>query len=529
MFRDNNEIGLINLLAKLGRIWPGVVLLIVTSNGFAQTITKTASPTVQVPSTEGKITKWAGDKNGAGILGDSVITESGGNIVVAGDATANTLNATTLNVSGNATVGGTLTATVSSSSVNTTDLTVTNNATVGGTVSAGSLSVTGGATVGGTLSADIVNANTQYNIGGSRVLTSPGSNNIFAGVGAGQNNTTGDRNSFFGVEAGRDNTTGNLNAFLGFQAGDGNSGNRNSFFGVQAGRNNTANENAFFGSFAGRSNTTGNANSFFGGTDTGINNTTGSGNSFFGYETGQGNTTGGDNSFYGIQAGSGNTTGSENTFVGVNAGWSNIGGSDNTVLGAHADVSANLTHATAIGAGSLVLFSNQIVLGRNGGQDSVFVPGNLTVGGTLFKGSSTFKIDHPLDPANKTLSHSVVESPDMMNIYNGNITTDAKGEANVTLPEYFDALNRDIRYQLTVIGQFAQAIVAKEFKNNSFTIKTDKPNVKVSWQVTGIRQDAFANANRIQIVEDKGKQRGTYLHPELFNSASARAPGIDPR
>jgi hypothetical protein len=41
-------------------------------------------------------------------------------------------------------------------------------------------------------------------------------------------------------------------------------------------------------------------------------------------------------------------------------------------------------------------------------------------------------------------------------------------------------LNRDFRYQLTVIGTFAQAIVVTEIANGSFSIKTDKPNVKVS-------------------------------------------------
>ena len=86
--------------------------------------------------------------------------------------------------------------------------------------------------------------------------------------------------------------------------------------------------------------------------------------------------------------------------------------------------------------------------------------GDVSVSGTLTKGGGSFKIDHPLDPANKYLSHSFVESPDMMNIYNGNVTTDANGEATVALPAYFAALNRAFRYQLTVIGQFAQAIVA---------------------------------------------------------------------
>jgi hypothetical protein len=144
------------------------------------------------------------------------------------------------------------------------------------------------------------------------------------------------------------------------------------------------------------------------------------------------------------------------------------------------------------------------------------VGGSVNIAGNLSKGSGSFKIDHPLDPANKYLYHSFVESPDMMDIYNGNVTTNARGMATITLPEYFEALNRDFRYQLTVIGQFAQAIVARKISKNRFTIRTSKPNVEVSWQVTGIRQDAYANAHRISVEEDKGEQRGTYLHPELF-------------
>lgn len=84
----------------------------------------------------------------------------------------------------------------------------------------------------------------------------------------------------------------------------------------------------------------------------------------------------------------------------------------------------------------------------------------------------------------------------MMNVYNGNVTTDDKGEASVQMPEYFEALNRDFRYQLTVMGQFAQAVVWQEITDGVFVIKSDKPNVNVSWQVTGIRQDAYANAHR---------------------------------
>jgi hypothetical protein len=153
-----------------------------------------------------------------------------------------------------------------------------------------------------------------------------------------------------------------------------------------------------------------------------------------------------------------------------------------------------------------------------------FYAGNLNVTGKLTKGSGSFKIDHPLDPASKYLSHSFVESPDMMNVYNGNITTDRHGLATVNLPDYFEALNGDFRYQLTVIGQFAQAIVAKKIAANRFVIRTSRPHVEVSWQVTGIRHDAYANAYRIPVEEDKtAQEQGYYLHPEVFGQPESKS------
>jgi hypothetical protein len=155
---------------------------------------------------------------------------------------------------------------------------------------------------------------------------------------------------------------------------------------------------------------------------------------------------------------------------------------------------------------------------------AAYFGGNVTVSGNLSKAGGSFKIDHPLDPANKYLSHSFVESPDMMNVYNGNVVTDGNGTATVPLPDWFESLNRDFRYQLTVIGQFAQAIVQSEIAGNQFTIRTDKPNVKVSWQVTGIRQDPWANAHRIPVEEEKSdKTRGFYLHPELYGQPNEKS------
>lgn len=153
----------------------------------------------------------------------------------------------------------------------------------------------------------------------------------------------------------------------------------------------------------------------------------------------------------------------------------------------------------------------------------VRVLNDLSVVGLVSKGGGSFLIDHPLDPENKYLYHSFVESPDMMNIYNGNVTTDENGEAVVKLPDYFQALNKDYRYQLTPIGQFAQCMVLKEIENNQFVIKTDKPNVKVSWQVTGVRQDPFANMYRIvPEVEKKPEEKGYYLHPECYGKPRSK-------
>jgi hypothetical protein len=144
--------------------------------------------------------------------------------------------------------------------------------------------------------------------------------------------------------------------------------------------------------------------------------------------------------------------------------------------------------------------------------------GNAEVTGTLSKGGGSFKIDHPLDPAGKYLYHSFVESPDMMNVYNGNVTLDGAGKATVQLPDWFEALNRDFRYQLTAIGSAAPNLhVSQEVNHGRFRIAGGRAGQKVSWQVTGIRQDAWANANRVPVEADKpAEDRGRYLHPDLF-------------
>jgi len=160
-------------------------------------------------------------------------------------------------------------------------------------------------------------------------------------------------------------------------------------------------------------------------------------------------------------------------------------------------------------------------IGTNSPTSKLHVIGNAIITGNLTKGGGSFKIDHPLDPENRYLYHSFVESPDMLNIYDGVVRLNRRGEAFVAMPEWFEALNRDFRYQLTCVGRFAPVFVAREIKGNRFKIAGGKPGMRVSWQVTGVRHDAYANKNRIPVEEEKpASERGSYLHPDAFPNAA---------
>jgi hypothetical protein len=176
-----------------------------------------------------------------------------------------------------------------------------------------------------------------------------------------------------------------------------------------------------------------------------------------------------------------------------------------------------------IGAGPTAIYGTT---GGNPGWAGYFV-GAVNVVGNLSKGGGSFKIDHPLDPENKYLYHSFVESPDMMNVYNGNITLDAGGEASVELPNWFEALNKDFRYQLTAIGAPGPDLyVAEKVQGNRFKIAGGKAGMEVSWQVTGIRHDPYADAHRIPVEENKPKEeRGKYLYPTEYGQPASL--GID--
>ena len=157
----------------------------------------------------------------------------------------------------------------------------------------------------------------------------------------------------------------------------------------------------------------------------------------------------------------------------------------------------------------------------------VQIDGDTYIGGTLSKAAGSFKIDHPLDPDGKYLYHSFVESPDMKNIYDGVVTLDDNGAARVELPDWFEALNKDFRYQLTPIGAAMPDLhIAQEIQDNAFRIAGGEPGMKVAWQVTGIRHDPYAEDNRIPVEEAKtGDEAGTYLYPEGYGQPESA--GLD--
>ncbi len=194
-----------------------------------------------------------------------------------------------------------------------------------------------------------------------------------------------------------------------------------------------------------------------------------------------------------------------------------LGNANSGVEGEHTNGNIGRLGAPNAGVIGVAGGSNELA-GRFSGDVSIIDGGDLSVAGNISKGGGSFKIDHPLDPENMYLSHSFVESPDMMNVYNGNAVTDDKGFAVVELPAYFEELNKNFRYQLTVIGTFSHAIISSKIHNNTFMIQTEKPNVEVSWQVTGVRKDPWANEHRIIVEEAKPlSQKGKYLHPSAYS------------
>jgi hypothetical protein len=255
----------------------------------------------------------------------------------------------------------------------------------------------------------------------------------------------------------------------------------------------------------------------------GMNGESDSGTGVYGHSTSSDGVRGDSSSGFGVQGHSNSSSGVHGDSNSLEGVWGNSS-------------SGNGVYGTGGSAGVYGLSdTGYAIYGRTDSGHAAYLVGNVTITGSLNKGGGSFKIDHPLDPANKYLYHSFVESPDMKNVYDGVAALDDKGEARIELPDWFGVLNKDFRYQLTAIGApgpnlyIAEEISVTTTKHgndddsgdnnneNHFKIAGGTSGTKVSWQVTGIRRDPWANAHRVQVEEDKpDKERGYYIYPDLY-------------
>jgi hypothetical protein len=254
-----------------------------------------------------------------------------------------------------------------------------------------------------------------------------------------------------------------------------------------------------------------------------VNGTSGSGNAIVGTNSDTYNAAVGGNNSNGGYGVYGSTTSSSNAGVWGTNGSTTAG---NGVYGTGVTGVRGLCTV----AGGTGLVGDKGASGNLAGKfyGNVDITGTLSVGGYITKLSGGFKIDHPLAPEDKFLVHSFVESPDRKNIYDGIATCDAVGEAEIRLPDYFEILNEDFRYQLTAIGAAApQLRVKDEIRNGSFRIAGAPAGQRVSWQVTGVRKDAWAKANPLEVEPEKApEERGLYLAPAAHGQPESKDIGL---
>ena len=358
--------------------------------------------------------------------------------------------------------------------------------------------------------------------------------NIFIGNQSGMDNITGCYNLFVGDKSGQNNTSGDKNTFVGSQSGQANSvGGYNSFFGYNSGITTTGSYNTFTGANVGFNNSSGNYNTYMG-TAAG-EYFRGSGNTFIGNQAGRNS--------YSIQNGDGNVfignmvgsaSGSVSNMLYIDNSSTNTPliygdfSTDTAKIFGNFFTSGNMTmEGTSFkineNPGTGTVPTNYVWQGGSAGSISkeyafaindalwvythAWIDGNLTVAGTTYKSADEIKIDHPLDPVNKSLYHSGVISDERMSVYSGNAILDKEGKASVVLPDWFQALNEEYRYQLTPIGGSAPELyIAQEIENGIFMIAGGPEKLKVSWMITAVRKDKYSKENPFKTEKFKSEE-----------------------
>ena len=172
-----------------------------------------------------------------------------------------------------------------------------------------------------------------------------------------------------------------------------------------------------------------------------------------------------------------------------------------------------------------------IALANSGRGYGVYGQGNryglYSNGNTGASGTKAFVIDHPLDPENKILKHYSIESPEVLNLYRGNIVLDNSGTASINLPDYFIAINTNFSYTLTAIGvPSPNLFILKEIDQyGQFIISGGNPNQKISWVVYAERNDLYLRkypeSKSVEVQKDS-ELKGKYIRPELFNQPAEK-------
>jgi len=205
-----------------------------------------------------------------------------------------------------------------------------------------------------------------------------------------------------------------------------------------------------------------------------------------------------------------------------------------SATGSATGVLGTTASTTGRGVRGLASAASGVNYGVVGDSNSSSGFGVYAFGDTGASGTKSFRIDHPFDPENKYLLHYASESPMPQNFYVGNVTTDDTGYAWINLPEYFEAINTNFKYQLTVVDEadsdeFIWAKVVRKIKRNRFRIRTNLPNVEVSWRVDADRNDRHVQKRRpIDVIEKQGAERGKYQHPELYGQGPEKGMNFEP-
>ena len=74
--------------------------------------------------------------------------------------------------------------------------------------------------------------------------------------------------------------------------------------------------------------------------------------------------------------------------------------------------------------------------------------------------------------------------------FRGDVWTDGRGQATVSLPRDAFPPHARLEYELQAIEADTAARVTSELRDGRFTIATDEPHVKVAWRISHRKEES---------------------------------------